>query len=244
LVAAIGFATPIVLLAAQPYGGEMLLRCYLFGLPFAACLVALAAFRARPGRPGWPTTLVVFLLGLVLAGATVVTRYGNDAMENFNQPEIALVGKLYQVAPIGSVVIEAVHNTAWQYVHYADYHYIALMDAKARPDAAPLTCAHVDEYAHKKPVWVLVTRSQAKAADLLGIGPAGDVTGFVAGCRHSLGWTVVAQNDGGTLFEVRYISPPRHSALKTPPRTPNKPPAKAPAKAPKKGKEVVHSAGH
>jgi hypothetical protein len=247
LVAAIGFLSPLVLLGAQPYGGEMLLRCYLFGLPFAACLVALAAFRGQPGRPGWPTTLAVFVIGLALAGATVVTRYGNDAMETFSQSELALAGKLYQVAPIGSIVVEAVHNTAWQYEHYADYHYVALLDAKARPDATPLACAHVDEFARRRPVWVLVTQSQAEAADLLGIGPAGDVAGFVAGCRNSPGWTVVAANDGGTLFQVRYVAPkplPRPSSPKKP-TAPPKSTSKVPNKTPSTGTKVAHNAtGH
>jgi hypothetical protein len=240
LAAAVGFATPLVLLAAQPYGGEMLLRCYLFGLPFTACLIAMAIFRGRSGRPSWVTTVTLLAIGLVLGGTTVVSRYGNDAMENFSQPEIALTQQLYQVAPTGSVVIEAVHNTAWQYEHYADYKYVALLDAKARPDATPLTCAHVDTFAHHNTVWLLVTQSQVEAADLLGIGPAGDVAAFVAGCRNSPGWTVVARNAGGTLFEVQDLPATKTPAAK--PTVQTKTPAKTPATSKVKG--VRHVTGN
>jgi hypothetical protein len=47
--------TPFLLPVLQPYGGEMLLRVFLFALPAAAFFVARLAFRRRPrdaaGRP-------------------------------------------------------------------------------------------------------------------------------------------------------------------------------------------------
>ena len=60
---------PFGLLALQSYGGEMLLRVYLFSLPFMAFLAA-AAFIPSPSRPlsAWPTrALAVAALGLILA---------------------------------------------------------------------------------------------------------------------------------------------------------------------------------
>ena len=54
LTAAAGALAPLFLIPAQPYGGELLLRLYLFSLPFAACLAVLPLMSDKIGRRTGP----------------------------------------------------------------------------------------------------------------------------------------------------------------------------------------------
>jgi hypothetical protein len=209
LAAAAGTLAPLFLIPAQPYGGELLLRLYLFSLPFAACLAVLPLMSDkivasdRTGGLGLKRALILLLLGGLLAATTIVTRYGNDSMESFSDDEIAVVDHLYSTAPTGSILIEAVRNTPWKAQHYADYDYRALVAAEARPGAAPLTCGPVNEIARNAGAYLIVTDSQQAAADLRGSTPADDLKHFIAACGTSPGWTKVFENAGGVIFQIQ-----------------------------------------
>ena len=108
---------PFLLLAAQSYGGEGLLRVVLFGLPFVALLAASAIFpnrsgdirpllpQFRLGRFGRPALFVVaaiVLLGFSLA--TTLVRGGNDSYEAFSNGELAAVNYAYNHAQPGETI--------------------------------------------------------------------------------------------------------------------------------------------
>lgn len=206
LTAAVGVLAPLALIPIQPYGGELLLRLYLFSLPFAACLAVLPLVSDKTAGLGLRRALGLLLLGSVLATTTVVTRYGNDSMESFSDDEIAVVNHLYSTAPTGSVLIEAVRNTPWKFQHYADYDYRALVAAEPRPGAGPLTCDGANQIAHDSGAYVIVTDSQQQAADLRGSTPPGDLKHFIETCGTSPGWTKVYENAGGIIFHIQGVN--------------------------------------
>ncbi|WP_261375188.1 hypothetical protein [Arthrobacter sp. KBS0702] len=202
LAAAVGALAPLLLVSVQPYGGELLLRLFLFSLPFAACLVALPLMWDRPAGPGLARGVALLVLGAALATTTLVTRYGNDSMETFSRAEIALVDRLYATAPPGSVLIEAIRNTPWKYQEYASYDYRALAAAEPRPDAAPLSCDTVNQIARRAGAYLIVTASQQHAAELRGTTPAGDLQRFIDTCGTGPGWQKVSENAGGVIFHI------------------------------------------
>ncbi len=206
LAAAAGAVAPLVLIPLQPYGGELLLRLYLFSLPFAVCLTVLPLMSDKTAGLGLRRALGLLLLGAVLATATVVSRYGNDGMESFNDDEIAVVNRLYSTAPTGAVLIEAVRNTPWRFQHYADYDYRALVAAEPIPNAPPLSCDAANQIAHKAGAYLIITESQQEAAELRGSTPAGDLQRFIATCATSPGWTKVYENAGGVIFHIEGVS--------------------------------------
>jgi hypothetical protein len=203
LTAALGALAPLVLIPGQAYGGELLLRLYLFSLPFAACLAVLTLMPDRRGGPGWRRALALLAMGSVLATATVVTRYGNDSMEKFTPDEVALVNQLYATAPQGSILIEAVRNTPWQFQKYADYDYRALLAAQPKPGAEPLTCDSSNRIAQLSGAYLIITTSQKRAADLLETTPPGDLDRFMATCGSSPGWSKLFENAGGVVFHIQ-----------------------------------------
>lgn len=209
LAAAVGAGAPMLMLPAQPYGGELMLRAYLYGLPFAAVLAA--AVLAPTGAHRWRRTAAVAGIGLLLAGTTLLTRYGNDAMETFTPAELALATRA-QAAPPGSLLIEAVHDTPWRFEHYATFTYRTLLPAHAQATTPTLTCAHVEQLAAPHGAYLLVTDSQQRAARLLGVGPPGAIAEFLTSCGPRHRWTSIAATSGGVLIHIA-PAPPRPQAL-------------------------------
>ncbi|WP_261792343.1 hypothetical protein [Arthrobacter sp. PM3] len=206
LAAAAGALAPLVLIPLQPYGGELLLRLYLFSLPFAVCLAVLPLMSDRSAGLSLRRAVGLLLMGAVLATTTIVSRYGNDSMESFNDDEIAVVNHLYATAPTGAVLIEAVRNTPWRFQHYAEYDYRALVPAEPIPDAPPLSCDAANQIARKAGAYLIITESQQAAAELRGSTPTGDLQRFIATCATSPGWTKVYENAGGVIFHIEGVS--------------------------------------
>lgn len=112
---------PFSMLAIQSYGGEGVLRVFLFALPATSILVAeLVADLARAGR----VRLVATSLCLAATvPAFFVARYGNESFERFKPGEVAAVSALYEVAPPGSTLVSLTPNVPWRYREFSAYEY-------------------------------------------------------------------------------------------------------------------------
>ncbi|MEU6482121.1 lipopolysaccharide biosynthesis protein [Streptomyces sp. NPDC047017] len=93
---------PFLGFGMQSYGGEMALRVFLFALPGAALLAALALFpRAggtadeRRGRRRHLAPLAALLTGLLLMGGFLVARWGNEPFERVRPGEVAAMDYVY-----------------------------------------------------------------------------------------------------------------------------------------------------
>jgi hypothetical protein len=121
LVAGVITASPFLMLLVQAYGGEGILRIYLFSLPGAALLAAevvVAAVSARRSlRP------VVTVLALCLLPICLVTRYGNESYEHVRPTEAQAISALYGLAPPGSTLWALAPNIAWRQNGLLDYNY-------------------------------------------------------------------------------------------------------------------------
>jgi hypothetical protein len=139
---------PFPLFIVQPYGGEMMLRSYMFSLPamgfFAAsffycepiaALQKLSSFRffsflkhlplSRLQRPAWHHVAVV-LLNVVLISGFFFTRYGNENDDYMTYDEFNGVNWLYNHAPAGSLFMTCFLGGPWQYEGYAKYKFDGL----------------------------------------------------------------------------------------------------------------------
>ena len=110
---------PFLLLGAQDYGGEGLLRVVLFGLPFTSLLAASAFLPSSSGeiRSLVPQLskgryehifhralpFIIALAILVSALATTIVRGGNDSYVSFSQGELSAVNYMYDHIQPGEV---------------------------------------------------------------------------------------------------------------------------------------------
>jgi len=116
-------AVPFGLMLFQAYGGEILLRVYLFSLPFVAFLAA-GLFFPSPGRPFSPsaTRVLAITLSLLLI-VLYVTKHGNEQADYVSANELAGLDRLYAVAPAGSTLGAITSSSPMRYRNLELYRY-------------------------------------------------------------------------------------------------------------------------
>ncbi len=163
--------TPFPLLLAQDYGGEMLLRIYLFTLPFMVFFAASLFFRAPARGRSLLMTVVSMAMCLFLLGGFLFTRYGNESMDYMTTPEVTGVRHLYDIAPAGSILIAGWAGTPWQFENYEEYTTYSLADNL--PNAVLLDNSSMvlnfittnEQYTAKNKVYMIFTRSERRTVD-------------------------------------------------------------------------------
>ncbi|MEU6332248.1 lipopolysaccharide biosynthesis protein [Streptomyces sp. NPDC047049] len=86
---------PFLAFGMQSYGGEMALRVFLFALPGAAVLAALALFPHETGARRGLGPLAALLTGLLLTAGFLVARWGNEPFERIRPGEVAAMEYVY-----------------------------------------------------------------------------------------------------------------------------------------------------
>ncbi|MEA2186482.1 MAG: hypothetical protein QOK16_1493 [Solirubrobacteraceae bacterium] len=174
------FLAPFGLPILQPYGGEIVLRVYLFALPGMAVLVASLwlAFASGHRRQAGA---VVFVVTVGLMGAFLITRHGNDRVWLFTRQEASIVNRVYDIAAPGSVLAAPSTTLPWQHRRYAELEHVSLERLKgpiAHDDGGRRLASAVyalikrqgDGYGY-----VIVTRSLRAYDKLLGSASWGSV---------------------------------------------------------------------
>jgi len=98
---------PFAAVAAQPYGGELLLRVALFTTPM--CVVLIATVLIDTALPA-PRVVVGVILSVIMP-VFVLARFGNESYESVLTEDLELTGYLYEVAPERAVVYLANPHT-------------------------------------------------------------------------------------------------------------------------------------
>ena len=153
---------PFGLLLFQAYGGELLLRIYLFSLPFMAFLAAgLIVPTTRPFS--WPATRALAAVTAILLIALLVAKHGNERSDSISADELAAVDYLYATAPADSVL--AVVNTwgALRYRDFAEYRYAHVAEEFLNEDVDAIL-ADLDR--GSPCAYLMFTRSGQAAAEI------------------------------------------------------------------------------
>jgi hypothetical protein len=210
LIAGAPFLLPLI----QPYGGEILLRVFLFALPAVSFAIAGLVFPSERAGRQWLTIAGAATLGCVLLTLFQYTRYGNERLDNFTRADAAVVHDFYRVAPLHTTVYAGAGNLPWRYAHYNSYNYRLVTDLSAWKDARPnprrLAAELKSSLQSDGGGYVIVTRSTEIWAGLL-LGKAGALESLVRVMQHSPAFHLVYRDADGYLFLVKA---PRHG--KTP----------------------------
>ena len=175
---------PFLMLALQPYGGEMLMRVYLFSLPFVSYFVAALAVETRPQGLGWRRGAALGAAGLAVLGGFLIARYGNERSDVFTTAEVTAVERLYDIAPPGATLFAGSRNVPWRAQAYERYEYELVNELPSwenMPPEGPLPGAVVTELVEKlraaapRPAYLITTDSQRAYVDLLGPAPRGSL---------------------------------------------------------------------
>lgn len=191
-------AAPFTLLGLQAYGGELLLRIYLFTLPFMAFFAAALFFTLPASGRSWRLVASVGLLGIVLVVVFHFTRYGNERMYYFTTEELEAVQYVYSIAEPGSQLIAVTGALPWRFQEYRTYKYITMK--------TPARLADIDGIAlemgnRKYPgAYLILTRSQKAAAELFGGLSPGTWERFENGLMGSEKFEIIFANADAKVF--------------------------------------------
>jgi hypothetical protein len=203
VLAAAPFALPIL----QPYGGEIVLRVYLFALPgvavlFASLILASGSHSARTAG------YTVFAMTAVLMVGFLFARHGNDRVWLFSKQEAGVVDKVYDIAAPGSVLAAPTTTLPWQYRRYAELEHVSLERLPARVryglNGRPLARAVFSllNRAGDGRGYVIVTRSLRAYDEMFGSASWGTVPQLESALDHSPRFKRIISKPDGRVWET------------------------------------------
>jgi hypothetical protein len=200
-MAALGIV-PFLLPILQPYGGEMLLRVFLFTLPAAAYFISALVFPTSWSGRGWLPIAAAACITVGLLGAFMYTRYGNESLDRYTREDLAAVQDLYRIAPRESTLIAGSANLPWMYKEYASYDYSAMSNYESWLSSGPAGIARELRRTYAGgDAYVIVTRSTDVGAALLS-GRPGVPREVVKALRAMPGVTVVYERGDATILRL------------------------------------------
>ncbi|MGW1490326.1 glycosyltransferase [Streptomyces sp. NPDC002402] len=203
--------SPLPILAANAYGGEMIFRAYLFALPAAAFLIAalLVHRGTRPRR----RMLVIYPVLLAMLGGLVFGYYGKEVVNRFTLQEVAAARYVTDNAPPGSKILSLTSGVPGLDMHYDQHQRVLLaqqdVEDKRRLVRDPLETVKGFAYGAtaKEPAYIVLSRAQAMDTYLTGVLPARTmqrVDSALSGASAE-GFTRVYGNRDAVVF--RYVTP-------------------------------------
>ncbi len=160
------------LLLVQSYGGEMLLRIYLFTLPpmvFFAAVLLTSAF-----SKGTVLLRMGAMIGISLAllGGSLFTHYGNERMDYVTYAELNGIRHLYSIAPRGSLLLAGWEGIPWEFENYEQYNQEPLDQVLPLNAVANADVSSVVRFILSNPsprTYVIFTRTESATADSEGL---------------------------------------------------------------------------
>ena len=194
---------PFILLPAQSYGGEMLIRVSLFALPFTAYLAG-GALLPRRDRVNRRSTLVLAVVCAAIGALMVTGRYGNTKFDMFTQHEIVAAQELYRLAPEDSAIISGAHPTPWRNQEYVEHKYRTVKDL-CSANHEPNACGEaVYAYARHNPggAMLLMNRASQMSMVLQGVITPGTYQEFEQWLGHVPTIHLVYENPDARIYRI------------------------------------------
>jgi hypothetical protein len=181
---------PLSLVAVQSYGGEILLRVYLFSLPFVALLAALLFV---PGAARLAAGAAVSM-GMTVLFVTV--RYGNERFESFTRDEVAAVRYVMGQARPGDRIVAVNSSLPWRDHDIGTYKFIGQIESQWIDHGN----AVVGYLTPVKTGYLILTKSQAAYGEVVEGRPAGWLDDLERRALATGKVHVVFHNDDATVL--------------------------------------------
>ncbi|WP_051943000.1 hypothetical protein [Streptacidiphilus rugosus] len=214
------FFSPLPLLAANAYGGEMLFRAYLFSLPYAAFLISVllrprsraaagtgAQATSRQQRPRLrvhTVALPALLLGML--GGLFFGYYSKEAMNYYTLDEVAATQSMIHAAPPGAVIVGvtgSVPGIDERYEEHPEVRLTSTSGATQRLLVADPIAGLRDSVGFVKPgtpAYLILSRAQAWECRLTGELPGDIVARLAAAASVTPGFTLVYRNSDASVY--------------------------------------------
>jgi hypothetical protein len=209
--------TPIILLAAEAYGQEGILRVYLFSLPWTAALAALAIARKPEGSHRAEQTVggVAALRAPLALGLSVAlflpAFFGSDRFVVMTKSEVAVVTSFLEHSR-GGVIYCA--NSDAPLADTARYNFFSLKSifgnygllgkAPVNLDIAAVIAAQARFYTHGKgPVYVMITPSMIAYNQAYRVTSTRSFPILRTSLAASHAWKLIVDRGGTVIYELK-----------------------------------------
>jgi O-antigen/teichoic acid export membrane protein len=196
--------TPFPFFIIQPYGGEMLLRSYLFSLPSMVFLMAALFYSIPPlKKDSWRLVASVWLC-LILLGGFFYTRYGNENMDYMTKDEVNGVNYLYSIAPRNALLLGGWDGAPWQQKDYEKYQLVTLDNPDLFEAASKEDVNAIIKYlrSHSRgSVYMLFTRSEKTTFNSMSGLPPGSLDEIEEKIAASGDFNLVYRNPDVQIYQ-------------------------------------------
>lgn len=180
---------PFSVIAGQSYGGEVVVRSFLFAMPlfavFTTDAVAPLLVRLRPAA----RASVIAVALTAIATSLVASRGANQRYERVTPDQVAAVRALYAVAPQGATIADFSPFNPLSLGGIGKYNYPSLSDDTCFSDTDPGGCI-----AGVAPDYIYVSSGQLYyGTDVLGLSP--DWSDRAVASAEKLGYRTIWSSD-------------------------------------------------
>jgi hypothetical protein len=201
--------SPVPLLLANSYGGEIIFRVYLFALPAMAFMVS--ALLLRPGRRPRLRAAGLPVLLLALLGGLFVSYDSKEEMNWFTRNEVDAAAYVTST-PAGSAIVVLTDNVPGIYQHYDDHPlvqlYLQAPEVTGLLVENPLAGLEIAVTGSRpgEPAYLVLTRGQEAQLYLTGVLPAATFGQLEATVAQTPGFTEVYRNPDAVIY--RFVPTP------------------------------------
>ena len=202
--------SPVVLLGLQHYGGEALLRVFLFSLPWSACLAASAINPA--GRRREPNRWLVPAAALLLsAGLFLIAYFGSDGVDAMTPGAVAASKYLDQHGQPGAVLYVDENFPASVGARYPQFlSRTFLLEDIRRADTAltardvpSITSIAAHDASISSTAYLVVDDSMLSYAHAYGLTRSKSFASFREGLDHSPEWELFYRSGSTSIYQLR-----------------------------------------
>jgi hypothetical protein len=191
-------STPFLIIGLNSYGGEALLRVYLFALPFTVFLAATLVFPTQQDHTSARTAAALGAISLLLMVGFLFTRYGNERADLMTRDEEAAFQYLYANAPAGSVFVEVAANSPARYRDTEKYHFAPDLGDSVLDDINRLTDAMRSSSGAR--TYLVLTQSQTAYGELFHGKPPGWTERLQAALLATGQYKVIFENQDAIIM--------------------------------------------
>ncbi len=196
--------SPLLMLAASAYGGEILFRVYYFSLPFLAFFAAALFYPKISSGHSFSAAIIIYISLIMLAGFTFA-YYGKENMNYFSPQEITASDYLHQIAPPGSLIMDGTTSWPFLYKNYDEYTYVTIStfsekgEQKVISDPVDTITQIMSNY---PAAYLVINHSQVAEENLTYALPPGSLEHIQAVLINSPRFKVVYQNQDAIIFTL------------------------------------------
>jgi hypothetical protein len=191
---------PVLSLGLQSYGGEGLIRVFLFVLPAASGAGALVFFAARRRSLRLLSAMVLTVILLALVPISMLAKYGGEAFESVTPDELATAAWVHRNVRSGDLVASIAPAGLMRSDRVGEVDYVPALDDFTTGNLASVRQL-MDQHDGQR--FLVLTRSQYAYGSLVSGLPVGWQNELLRELAASRSFELVYQHGDNRVYQLK-----------------------------------------